>query len=62
MASLKGDNSVVYHYLKVTEICPDKRGGLSQGGQFSSISLSEICPDKRGGLLVELFLQEGKLL
>ena len=36
-----------------SEIWPDKRGGLSLGGQFISIlypSDSEIWSDKRGGL------------
>ena len=40
MASLEGDNLVVFYYLSVSEIWPDKRGGLSGGGQFSGILLS----------------------
>jgi hypothetical protein len=35
-----GDNLVVFCYLSASEICPDKRGGLSRGEQFSSILLS----------------------
>jgi hypothetical protein len=41
VASLKGDNLVVLFYLSATEIWPDKRGGgLSHGGQLSSIASS----------------------
>ena len=29
VASLEGDNLVVFYYLSVSEIWPDKKGGLS---------------------------------
>jgi hypothetical protein len=35
------ENLVVLFYLSATEIWPDKKGGLSQGEQFSSIVLSQ---------------------
>ena len=41
MASLEGDNLVVFYYLSVSEIWPDKRDGLSGGGQSSGILLSQ---------------------
>ena len=50
MASLKGDDLVVFYYLSASEIWLNKRGGLSQGRQFSSILLSEIWPNKKGDL------------
>jgi hypothetical protein len=37
---LEGSSLVVFCYLIVSEIWPDKRGGLSRGQQFSSILLS----------------------
>ena len=36
-----GDNLVVFCYLSASEICPDKRGGLSRGEPLSSILLSQ---------------------
>ena len=42
MASLEGDNLVVFYYLSVSEIWPDKRDGLSGGGQSSGILLSHL--------------------
>ena len=54
MASLEGDNLVVFYYHSVSENWPDKRDGLSGGGQSSGIllshSVSENWPDKRDGL------------
>jgi hypothetical protein len=41
MASLEWDNLVVFYYLSVSEIWPDKRDGLSGGGQSSGILLSQ---------------------
>ena len=41
MASLEGDNLVVFYYLSVSENWPDKRGGLSGVGQSSGILLSQ---------------------
>jgi hypothetical protein len=41
MASLEGDNLVVFYYLSVSENWPYKRGGLSGGGQSSGILLSQ---------------------
>ena len=41
VASLEGDNLVVFYYLSVSEIWPDKRDGLSGGGQSSGILLSQ---------------------
>jgi hypothetical protein len=32
IASLEGDNLVVFYYLSVSENWPDKRDGLSGGG------------------------------
>jgi hypothetical protein len=37
MASLVGDNLVVFYYLSVSEIWPDKRDGLSGGGRYTEI-------------------------
>ena len=42
---------VVFYYLKASEICPDKRGGLSWGDnliEFYYLTTSEIWPDKWG--------------
>ena len=53
MASLEGDNLVVFYYLSVSEIWPDKRDGLSGGDNlvvFYFLSVSENWPDKRDGL------------
>ena len=36
-----GDNLVVFYYLSVSENWPDKRDGLSGGGQSSGILLSQ---------------------
>jgi hypothetical protein len=41
MASLEGDNLVVFYYHSVSENWPDKRGGLSGRGQSSGILLSQ---------------------
>ena len=61
VASLEGDNLVVFYYLSVSEIWPYKRGGLSGGGQlvvfyYLSATASEIWSEKRGGLLREILL------
>jgi hypothetical protein len=40
MASLEGDNLVIFYYLSVSENWPDKRDYLSGGGQSSGILLS----------------------
>jgi hypothetical protein len=41
MASLEGDNLVVFYFLGVSENWPDKRDCLSGGGQSSGILLSQ---------------------
>jgi hypothetical protein len=41
MASLEGDNLVVFYYRSVSENWPDKRGGLAGRGQSSGILLSQ---------------------
>ena len=40
VASLEGDNLVVFYYLSESENWPDKRDGFSGGGQSSGILLS----------------------
>ena len=40
VVSLEETSLVVFCNLSASEIWPDKRGGLSRGGQFSSILLS----------------------
>ena len=54
---------VVFDYFSVSEICPDKRGGLIREVSslerenlvvFDYFSVSEIWPDKRGGLIREV--------
>ena len=44
---------MVFYYLSVSEIWPDKRDGLSGGDNlvvFYFLSVSENWPDKRDGL------------
>jgi hypothetical protein len=66
MASLEGDNLLVFYYLIASEIFFDKKGGFGRSGlirwvaslegdnlyvfYYLMISTSEIWPDKRGGL------------
>jgi hypothetical protein len=45
MASLEGDNLVVFYYLSVSENWPDKRDGLSGGGQSRPSLLSDQFSD-----------------
>jgi hypothetical protein len=62
MASLKGDDLVVFNYLSASETWLNKRGGLSQGRRFSSIftdlvvfyylSVFEIINDNWKGLFL----------
>jgi hypothetical protein len=62
MASLKGDDLVVFYYLSASEIWLNKRGGLSEGRRFSSIftdlvvfyylSVFEIINDNWKGLFL----------
>jgi hypothetical protein len=57
MASLEGDNLVVFYYHSVSENWPDKRYGLSGDGQSSGILLSQCkipldcLPPERPSLL-----------
>jgi hypothetical protein len=48
VASLEGDNEVVFYYLSVSDI----RGSLEGGNEvvFYYLSASEIFPDKRACL------------
>ena len=49
MASLEGDNLLVFYYLSASKIWPDKRGGLWWQRPDKNGGLWWQGPDKRGG-------------
>ena len=69
VSSLERENLVVFDYFSVSEIWPDKRGGLIREVSslerenlvvFDYFSVSEICY-KRGGLIREVSSLRGRI-